>query len=202
MFFELAEGSKCFSEVLEADQLVLGHYRAHGVQFLRASVESGLGGNGGDKDEFEFAMHIRVTSPRGVALVDAQGDDSKQFAFTAHESGEHSICFTRASKAYSEAPLEVEFALEFGDEAHLDDAMRAEHVSSVENLVRKLHAKVSNVRSEQMYLRQREERFFQTSVSTLGRATWWSIGQILAMILVTALQMAMLRFIFQEKKLI
>mmetsp|Transcript_81225 Transcript_81225/g.218445 ORF Transcript_81225/g.218445 Transcript_81225/m.218445 type:complete len:83 (-) Transcript_81225:846-1094(-) len=58
------------------------------------------------------------------------------------------------------------------------------------------------VRNEQVYFRDRELRFRQTTDSTNFRSQWLSILQIAGMLAVTVIQLGYLRNYFVSKKIV
>ncbi len=55
---------------------------------------------------------------------------------------------------------------------------------------------------EQNYQRYREERFRATSESTNQRVLWWSIAQLLVLVIAGFWQMRHLKGFFEAKKLV
>ena len=68
--------------------------------------------------------------------------------------------------------------------------------------MRKLLEHVEQINREQDYQRQREERFRYTSESTNARVLWWSLGQVIIVLVIAFLQMRHLKSFFEAKKLV
>lgn len=67
------------------------------------------------------------------------------------------------------------------------------HVSEMAAKVRDLNQKLEDIRREQQYQREREADYRDLSESTNSRAVWYSVAQILVIIVTCAWQLRYLR---------
>ncbi len=82
------------------------------------------------------------------------------------------------------------------------EVAKKEHLTELELEVRRLNDKLADVLKEQNYQREREANFRNTSESTNARVQWWSIAQVLVMVISTVFQVMYLTNHFRAKKLV
>jgi len=75
------------------------------------------------------------------------------------------------------------------------------HVSEIASKVRELNTKLEDIRREQQYQREREADFRDLSESTNSRAVWYSVAQIVVLILTCTWQLRHLRHFFDDRKM-
>jgi hypothetical protein len=95
----------------------------------------------------------------------------------------------------------LELKLDVGEMAiDYDEVAKREHLTDLELEVRKLNDKVQDVINEQKYQREREGIFRNTSESSNARVMWWSIFQMLVLVVVGVWQVLYLQSYLQKKK--
>lgn len=83
-----------------------------------------------------------------------------------------------------------------------DEVATKEKLTDMQLRMRKLLEHVEQINKEQDYQRLREERFRYTSESTNARVLWWSLGQVIIVLVIGFLQMRHLKSFFEAKKLV
>ena len=131
----------------------------------------------------------------GHSVVNTRGPSEGRFTFTSHEAGDHTICL---SSNYSSswfgptAHIRLHLDIAVGSTKANADHDRG-HVSALASKIRELNIKIEDIRREQQYQREREADFRNLSEGTNSRAVWYSIAQIVTLILTCAWQLRHLR---------
>jgi hypothetical protein len=87
-------------------------------------------------------------------------------------------------------------------EAKVDEEGEREHVNDLASKVRDLNSRLSDIRREQQFQREREGEFRALSEKTNSRAVWWSLVQCGVLLVTCAWQLRHLRKFFESKKLL
>ncbi|KAK9459424.1 emp24/gp25L/p24 family/GOLD-domain-containing protein [Lipomyces oligophaga] len=199
LYFYL-EGSdrKCFIEDLPQETVVVGHYNAE--EFVEETNQfvqpDGLGVHITVEEIFD--NNHRVVSQRNAA----QGT----FTFTAADSGEHRICFQANSGNagwFSRHTIRMHLDISFGDASMLSkDPRQTEKLSTLVEKVQELNHRLSDIKREQIFQREREAEFRDKSEATNARVVRWSIIQLFVIGATCAWQLHHLRGFFVKQKLV
>ncbi|KAJ9150029.1 Protein ERP1 [Coniochaeta hoffmannii] len=192
---------KCFFEELPKDTLVVGHYTAEEWDDHRQAwwPHEGLSIYI-SVDEVFNDMH-RVVSQRG-------GSSSK-FTFTAHDAGDHKICFTpssnsgRSSWLSSASPnggVRLTLDLAIGESSAIESKDK-DKLEDIVTRVRDLNARLADIRREQVFQREREAEFRDQSESTNSRVIRWILIQLTVLGVTCVWQLSHLRSFFIKQKL-
>lgn len=180
-------GSKCVSEEIQANVVVLAEYYAYY-----------------EEDESGTAAYVscKVTSPYGNHLHNQENVTKGQFAFTALESGTYLACFTlRSIKPDSAASVNINWKV--GVAARdWDSVAKREKIEGVELELRKLESSVEAIHDNLLYLKTREAEMRDVSEMTNSKIASYSFMAIGICILVSVLQLWHLQKYFEKKKLI
>ncbi len=131
----------------------------------------------------------------GHSVVNTRGPPDGRFTFTSHEAGDHTICL---SSNYSSswfgptAHIRLHLDIVVGSTKANADHDRG-HVSALASKIRDLNIKIEDIRREQQYQREREADFRDLSEVTNSRAVWYSVAQIVTLLLTCAWQLRHLR---------
>jgi hypothetical protein len=131
----------------------------------------------------------------GHSVVSTRGPSDGRFTFTSHEAGDHTICL---SSNYSSswfgptAHIRLHLDITVGSTKANVEHDRG-HVSALASKIRDLNIKIEDIRREQQYQRERESDFRNLSEVTNSRAVWYSIAQIITLLLTCAWQLRHLR---------
>ncbi|WCJ35301.1 Transmembrane emp24 domain-containing protein p24delta3 [Euphorbia peplus] len=177
-------GTKCVSEELHSNVVVLGDY----------VVVS-------DDHSHLPAISIKVTSPYGNNLHQMKNVTHGQFAFTTQESGNYLACFWVTSHGSSDVSINIDWKTGIAAK-DWESVARKEKLEGVELELRKLEGAVQAIHENLMYLRTREAELRSVSETTNTRVAWYSINSLAVCIVVSVLQLWHLKHFFQKKKLI
>jgi len=192
VFIKMKQGEqRCFIEELHKDEIVIVHYKSPDQSPLPQQAE---------QEKYHVGLRLEVWQGTNN-VFEGRTDVEGRFAFTALQ-GEHHLCWTVAGQSLGQdfrIHVEVKVGLE---EVDYEKVAKKDHLSAMELKVRKLRDEVARIRSEQSYLRNREERSQKTSDSTYFRVFWLSVFQIVGMAGVTSLNLYYLRSYFISKKVV
>ncbi|KAH9046518.1 emp24/gp25L/p24 family/GOLD-domain-containing protein [Lactarius hengduanensis] len=195
LHFYLDDNEKrCFIEELPTDTVVEGHYKA-----LEWNDERQVYLN-----NEHLGILVEVTElESGHSVVSTRGPSDGRFTFTSHEAGDHTICL---SSNYSSswfgptAHIRLHLDVVVGSTKANADHDRG-HVSALASKIRDLNIKIEDIRREQQYQRERESGFRDLSEGTNSRAVWYSVAQIVTLLLTCAWQLRHLRRFFEDRKM-
>ncbi|KAF8479703.1 emp24/gp25L/p24 family/GOLD-domain-containing protein [Russula ochroleuca] len=193
-FYLDANEKRCFIEELPTDTVVEGHYRA---------LEWNEQGQVYSINE-ELGILVQVAEVEsGHSVVSTRGPPDGRFTFTSHDAGDHSICLsTNYSSSWFGPTAHIRLHLDVvvGSTKPNADHDRS-HVSVLASRLRDLNIKIEDIRREQQYQREREADYRDLSETTNSRAVWYSIAQIVVLILTCAWQLRHLRRFFEDRKM-
>ncbi|KAH9175986.1 emp24/gp25L/p24 family/GOLD-domain-containing protein [Lactarius sanguifluus] len=195
LHFYLDDNEKrCFIEELPTDTVVEGHYKALEWNDERQVYLSNE----------HLGILVEVTElESGHSVVNTRGPPDGRFTFTSHEAGDHTICL---SSNYSSswfgptAHIRLHLDVVVGSTKANADHDRG-HVSALASKIRDLNIKIEDIRREQQYQREREAGFRDLSEGTNSRAVWYSVAQIVTLLLTCAWQLRHLRRFFEDRKM-
>lgn len=134
------------------------------------------------------------------SLVNTRGPTTGRFTFTSHDSGDHTICLspshTESAWFSPSSHIRVHLDIAVG-KARVDVDHDRSHVSDVASKVRELNVKLEDIRREQQYQREREAGFRDLSEVTNSRAVWYSVAQIVVLIVTCVWQLRHLKVSFR-----
>eukprot|EP00667_Euglena_gracilis_P023705 EG_transcript_26871 len=182
-----ANSHKCFIEELPENEQVRGSY-------------SGAAG-------YSQAIDLKVTNPKGEAVLEAFGKDSNDFNLYTSTHGDYNFCFynrlTGGVKQHPALKRAVTFKISVGQEAKdYDQVARKEHLKPIEVMLRMMEDAVRDVYATYYYFKQREAELRDTSESANTRALWIAIINTTVFFSFAAWQALHLKKYFVTKKLI
>ncbi|UJR35405.1 hypothetical protein I4U23_028162 [Adineta vaga] len=196
LYFHIRETErKCFIEEIPDQTLVIGKYK---VELFDAASNTYLPSTPG------IGMHVEVKDPDEKIILSKLYTSEGRFTFTSHTPGEHVICLYSNSTAwFGGQQLRVHLDIDIGEHAvDYQQISAKEKLTELQLRVRQLIDQVEQISKEQSYQRYREERFRATSESTNQRVLWWSIAQLLVLVIAGFWQMRHLKGFFEAKKLV
>lgn len=129
----------------------------------------------------------------GDNVVHTKGPSEGAFTFTSHEAGDHSICLsTNYTSWFSNTHIRLYLDIVVGT-TKADTEHDRSHISELAAKVRDLNQKLEDIRREQQYQREREADFRDLSEATNSKAVWYSIVQIVVLVVTCAWQLRHLR---------
>ncbi|EFZ01693.1 emp24/gp25L/p24 family/GOLD domain protein [Metarhizium robertsii] len=200
-FFVDGASPKCFFEELPKDTLVVGHYSAEEYDDRVNSWQQHNGITIYISVDEVFDNNHRIVSQRGSA--------SGRFTFTAHEAGDHKICFVPSSTSGRSAWLsahspnggiKMKLDLVIGETGQIESSDK-DKLQDIASRVKDLNARLHDIRREQVFQREREADFRDQSESTNARVVRWIIIQLIVIGITCAWQLSHLRSFFIKQKL-
>ncbi|OSX63960.1 hypothetical protein POSPLADRAFT_1039242 [Postia placenta MAD-698-R-SB12] len=186
---------RCFIEELPTDTIVEGHYRAlEWSEQTQTYVENPELGVLVEVDELETSHNV----------VRTRGPPDGRFTFTSHEAGDHAICLSASYPSSGSwfGSTHIRLYLDIVVGATKPDLEHDRtHVSELSAKLRDLNQKLEDVRREQQYQREREANFRDLSESTNSRAVWYSLAQMIVLVLTCAWQLRHLKRFFEDRKM-
>ncbi|KAI5992581.1 emp24/gp25L/p24 family/GOLD-domain-containing protein [Pisolithus orientalis] len=189
-FYLDANEKRCFIEELPSDTAVEGHYKA--LEWNDQAREYVL--------QPELGILVEVEEMEtGENVVKTRGPPEGQFTFTSHDAGDHSICLsTNYTSWFSSTHVKLYLDIIVGT-VKPDIEQDRSHVSELASKVRDLNQKLEDIRREQQYQREREIDFRNLSEATNSRAVWYSLMQIVVLVLTCTWQLKHLKRFFQDR---
>jgi len=186
---------RCFIEELPTDTIVEGQYRA--LEWHE--------GEQNYKENPRMGVLVEVTEMNHeTSLVDTRGPTTGRFTFTSHDSGDHTICLSPsyADSTWFSASSHIRMYLDITvGKARADAEHDRSHISDMASKVRDLNGKLEDIRREQQYQREREADFRDLSEVTNSRAVWYSVAQIVVLIVTCTWQLRHLKNFFDDRKM-
>ncbi|KAF9447717.1 hypothetical protein P691DRAFT_801905 [Macrolepiota fuliginosa MF-IS2] len=191
-FYLDANQKRCFIEELPTDTVVEGKYRA--LEWSEPQQKY--------VEDPELGIIVEVQEePSGHMVVKTTGPSDGRFTFTSHEAGDHSICLsTNYTSWFSHTHIRLHLDIVVGSTRPNAEHDRT-HVSELANKLRDLNRKLEDVRREQQYQREREADYRNLSEATNARAVWYSIAQIIVLLVTCAWQLRHLKRFFEDRKM-
>lgn len=138
------------------------------------------------------SLHLQEVES-GHNVVKTRGPSDGRFTFTSHEAGDHSMCLsTNYSSWFSNTHIRLYLDIVVGS-TRPDVEHDRSHVSELAAKVRDLNQKLEDIRREQQYQREREADFRNLSEATNSRAVWYSVVQIVVLVVTCTWQLRHLR---------
>lgn len=172
-FYLDANEKRCFIEEIPTDTVVEGHYKAlEWSEALQEYIQQPELGILVEVEEIE-SSHI---------VVKTKGPSEGRFTFTSHEPGDHSLCLsTNYTSWFSNTHIRLYLDIIVGT-TKPDIEHDRSHISQLAARVRDLNLKLEDIRREQQYQREREADFRNLSENTNTRAVWYSVAQIVVLL--------------------
>lgn len=197
---------KCFFEELPKDTLVVGHYNA---EEWDDHVQTWT-----KHDGISIYISVDETFDNDHRVVSQRGSANGKFTFTSAEAGEHKICFTPTSNSgrpgwqsatgeeghKGHVGIKLELDLAIGESSKLESTDKNK-LEDLESRVRDLNNRLSDIRREQVFQREREADFRDQSESTNARVVRWILIQLVVLGVTCAWQLSHLRSFFIKQKL-
>jgi hypothetical protein len=202
-YVHLQEGSvKCFSEELAPHTL---------VRIMYAASITTVGATGRmemlpDQSEItRIGIKTDIKTHLGEKVLETVTAAVGEVKYVSKSAGDHIICFSTNTSHWwpgQNKMLAFEFDIRTGTEAsEVASAARVEHVEAIQQAIRRLERRVSDVFTEYQYQKLREHRSRETSESTNERVLWWSLGQIMIVVGAGLWQVMYLRKFFTKKNI-
>ncbi|KAI0471284.1 emp24/gp25L/p24 family/GOLD [Xylaria cf. heliscus] len=200
-FFIDGTQPKCFYEELPKDTLVVGHYSAEEYDDNSRTWSNHAG----------LSIYISVDEvfDNDHRVVSQRGSSSGRFTFTAHEAGDHRLCFTPSSNsgrqgwlnaANPNGGVRLTLDLAIGESSEIESTDKSK-LQDISQRVKDLNSRLHDIRREQIFQREREAEFRDQSELTNSRVIRWMAIQLVVLGVTCAWQLSHLRSFFIKQKL-
>ncbi|CAK8539028.1 unnamed protein product [Lathyrus sativus] len=140
-------------------------------------------------------VDLVVKGPVGDQIQDFRDKTSEKFEFVAHKSGVHKFCFTNKSP-YHET---IDFDVHVGHFSYFEQHAKDEHFNPLLEQIAKLEEALYNIQFEQHWLEAQTDRQAIVNDGMSRRAVHKAIFESAALIGASALQVYLLRRLFERK---
>ncbi|PRQ53513.1 hypothetical protein RchiOBHm_Chr2g0167341 [Rosa chinensis] len=190
MRFDLQSGAtKCISDEIKSNSMTVGKY-------------STVNPNEGFPLPDTHKVTVRVTSPNGNNYHHGDLVDTGNFAFTAAETGDYSVCFWVVDHK-PPTTVTIDFDWKTGVEAKdWSKVAKKGQIEMMELELKKLFDTVTSIHDEMFYLREREEEMQQLNRATNSKMATFSFLSLVVCLSVAGLQLWHLKMFFERKKLL
>ncbi|SGZ54638.1 CIC11C00000003649 [Sungouiella intermedia] len=196
LHFYLKTGeSRCFYEDLQAGTLVVGKLGAY--EFDERQNDYFKNPN------LKLQITIDETFDNDHRVVDQTASTDGDLTFTSADSGEHKICLTPKYNDGTKGRLhQIFFDIAIGSSDDYVDSKSSKKVDGLTLQIQNLNKKLQEIHLEQENIREREAFFRNQSESTNSRVVWWSIIQLIVLVLTCAYQLRHLKGFFVKQKIV
>lgn len=203
-FYSEAGTRKCFYKELASGTLLIGRYK---LEIL--DPDSDKYDSPRDKVNTGVLIDVEETFDLNHRVVHQKGSPNGQFTFSALKSGEHRICITPKSfykkgwldgtpddpaalkdLKFKISRIVVDFLIGDGD---IVDSKHSHKVKTLAERVNRINDKLSDVKREQEFIREKEELFRDQSERTCENVVRWLVIQAGAFIITCLYQIISLR---------
>ncbi|KAK2378303.1 transmembrane emp24 domain-containing protein p24beta2 [Trifolium repens] len=140
-------------------------------------------------------VDLVVKGPAGEQIQDYRDKTGEKFEFVAHKSGVHKFCFTNKSP-YHET---IDFDVHVGHFSYFEQHAKDEHFNPLLEQIAKLEEALYNIQFEQHWLEAQTDRQAIVNDGMSRRAIHKAIFESAALIGASALQVYLLRRLFERK---
>ncbi|CCD23825.1 Erp5p NDAI_0C01640 [Naumovozyma dairenensis CBS 421] len=181
---------RCFYENLSSGQLLI------------ADIDTSVEKNGIYEEDQDVTVSISVdeTFDNNHRVLNQKNSHTGDFAFTALDDGEHRVCFTPYF-ADTKSKIRVFVELEIDHVSSLD-SQRKEDVESMKRRTSQLIGRLNKIRQEQKEIRENEAIFRDESEAANSKIRFWSILQVIVLIVICWFQLGYLRNFFIKQKVL
>ncbi|KAJ1629483.1 emp24/gp25L/p24 family/GOLD-domain-containing protein [Pavlovales sp. CCMP2436] len=147
-------------------------------------------------------IDVKVVSPSGDTIYDAEAESSGSFEFTSREEGAYQICYSNERTRTRPATISAKIAVGEPERKLVDEIAQAEHLSPLETRIKALEHSMNSITDLQKYMRGREKTHRQTTESTKRRVLWWSVFESVVLVAMSVWQVTYLRKFFEVKRIV
>lgn len=192
---------KCFFEELPKDTMVVGHYQAEEYDDNQRAWAG--------HDGISIYISVDELFDNDHRVVSQKGSASGRFTFSAAESGDHRICFTPSSNSgrsnwlsasSANGGIRLTLDLAIGETSEIESTDK-DKLQDITTRIKDLNNRLSDIRREQVFQREREAEFRDQSEATNARVVRWILIQLAVLGITCAWQLSHLKNFFIKQKL-
>lgn len=147
-------------------------------------------------------IDVKVVSPKGDVIYDAEAESSGSFEFTSREEGAYQVCYSNERTRTRPATISAKIAVGEPERKLVDEIAQAEHLSPLETRIKALEHSMNSITDLQKYMRGREKTHRATTESTKRRVLWWSVFESIVLVTMSIWQVVYLRKFFEVKRMV
>jgi len=191
-FYLEGAAPKCFVQEVPKDTLVVGHFKA---EEYSSNTNSWV-------ENHDLAIQITVNDNIN-RIVNQRGVASGRFSFTSNIAGVHVMCFqTNSTSWWGSEKIRLFLDIMIGEDGVNPTENKDSKINDMYWKIHDLNNKVMEVKREQQYQKEREAEFRDQSELTNARTVWWTIVQIVVLVVTCVWQLSHLKNFFIAKKLV
>ncbi|EAL60582.1 hypothetical protein DDB_G0293540 [Dictyostelium discoideum AX4] len=144
-------------------------------------------------------INVKLTDPKGNTIFERLHFDTQmkgKQSFTAGESGAYKVCFNNEMSRFTAKVVTFTWASE---EEGVKEVAKGDSITPMDQSVQKIERVLQSVIHEQKKLRYREQANRDTSESTNARVVWWTIAEVIVLVVMGVGQIWYLRKWFDNK---
>ncbi|KAK0529159.1 hypothetical protein OC834_002452 [Tilletia horrida] len=162
----------------------------------------------GEKVGFYFAVQSAspevdyyIEGPHGKHILGGIRERQLDIIFTGNDVGEYSFCFENDQTYFQEKMIDFDITVESEPRLELPISKAkelAEHSAPLQEGIMNIDAKLNSIHRTQRYFHTRENRNYNTVVSTQSRIFWYSVIESLVIIAISVAQVYVVRHLFEK----
>ncbi|KAE8222531.1 hypothetical protein CF319_g4285 [Tilletia indica] len=162
----------------------------------------------GEKVGFYFAVQSAspevdyyIEGPHGKQIMQGQRERQLDIVFTGNDVGEYSFCFENDHTHFAEKMIDFDITVESEPRLELPISKAkelAEHSAPLQEGIMTIDSRLNSILRTQRYFRTRENRNFNTVVSTQSKIFWYSVIESLVIIAISGAQVFVVRHLFEK----
>lgn len=151
----------------------------------------------------EAGTMIEVKDPSGRVVKKQDCDVEGKFVYTTAVGGEHQFCMGVNTKTKKAKEMRATLTLTMGESATDYEALATKkHLDEVGVRVVKVTDMVSGILNELEFIKEREAQFREMTDEANSRVVYWSVFQIVVVVVSCLWQVKHLQSFFHAKKLV
>ncbi|GKT36485.1 Transmembrane emp24 domain-containing protein like protein [Aduncisulcus paluster] len=136
-------------------------------------------------------VKFEITDPKSTTLF-LKREDQSRFAFGIQDIGRYSFCFTYDKAVGSGSPAVVTIDVNVDSSA----VEGTSQMTPLEEDILELSTEIGHIQSQQRFMRRREKELNLVVDSTKSRVIGWGFVTLIAIIIVSIIQIVLLRKLF------
>ncbi|KAF2076749.1 hypothetical protein CYY_001938 [Polysphondylium violaceum] len=144
-------------------------------------------------------IDVRIFDPRGNTIFSKLHFDTTmkgRQSFVAAESGAYKLCFNNEMSRFTAKVVSFSWTVE---DSNNNDIAKGDSLTPMDQSIQKIERTLQSIIHEQKRLRYREQANRDTSESTNGRVVWWSIAEVVVLVVMGVAQIWYLRRWFDSR---
>ncbi|KAF9430140.1 hypothetical protein BGZ94_008167 [Podila epigama] len=152
-----------------------------------------------------FDIDVEAKGPDDKVLIQLEKERQGDYVFTANLEGEYSFCFSNDMSTFAEKVVDFEISVENEkraaqiEQSEKGTGPQAQGEAMNESVYR-LTDELLRIDRMQKYFKTRENRNFATVISTESRIFWFSMTEAALIVIMSALQVYVVRNFFSGAK--